>query len=195
MLQSAAAFAVLISGVEDGTAQRIEAAQTALRQHTGRGDILIGQRPSGRPNLARPYPELAVSLSHRADMLLAAFSPTGDVGADIEIDAPEIEVHRLATDHFSPGEAAAVARAGGATARELFLRMWVAKEAALKVSGRGVFDGVGEPDLAAHLDRLAQDGAEIQVAASGRLPALTLVVRRLALPQRPSIYCGLAVAA
>ncbi len=195
MLQSAAAVAVLVSGVVDGTAQRIEAAQIALRQCTGRGDILIGQRPSGRPRLALPYPELAVSLSHRADLLLAAFSPIGDVGADIEIDAPDIEAHRVATDHFSPGEAAAVARAGEATARDLFLRLWVAKEAALKVSGRGVFDGVGEPDLAAHLDRLAHDGAEIQIAARGRLPALTLVLRRLALPQRPSIYCGLAVAA
>jgi 4'-phosphopantetheinyl transferase len=125
---------------------------------------------------------------------LAAFSPEKAVGADIEIDAPEIEAQRLAADHFSPGEAAALTALGEATARDLFLRLWVAKEAALKVTGRGIFDGVGEPDLAAHIARLSKDDAEVRLSESPRLPALTILTRRLELPGRPAIYCGLGAA-
>lgn len=195
VLRSGAAVAVLVCGVGDGAQLRIEAAQRALRLHTGRTDILIDRRPSGRPRLAPPYAELAVSLSHRGDLLLAAFSPAGPVGADIEIDAPGLEPKVMAADHFSSGEAAALVRLGEAGARDLFLRLWVAKEAALKVSGRGIFDGVGEPDLAAHLDRLSRDGSEVRLSSSVRLPALTITTRRLAQSARPTIYCGLAVAA
>lgn len=188
-------MAVLVGGIDDGAPQRTDAAERVLREQSGRSDIVIGRRPSGRPRLAPPYPELAVSLSHRNDLLLAAFSPTASVGADIEIDAPDLDAPRLARDHFTAGEARAIASLTSAAGRDLFLRLWVGKEAALKTSGRGVFDGAAEPDLAAHLADLARDGVEIALPASTHLPALTLVVRRLVLPKRPAIYCGLAVAA
>jgi 4'-phosphopantetheinyl transferase len=194
ILRSGHAVAVLADGVGDDAHLRTVAAQQSLRRHTGRSDIVIERRPSGRPRLAPPYPELALSLSHRGDLLLAAFSPGQAVGADIEIDAPEIEAQRLAADHFSAGEAKALACLGQAAARDLFLRLWVAKEAALKVSGRGIFDGVDEPDLAHHLGRVASDGAEVRIGASARLPPLSIVTRRVELPGRTAIYCGLAAA-
>lgn len=188
------AVAVLVAGVADEPVARTAAAQAALRSCTGRADIVIGRRPSGRPRLAPPYPELAVSLSHRGDLLLAAMSPSADVGVDLEPETAELDPHRLTADHFAPAEAAAIAPLDAGRGRDLFLRLWVAKEAALKVTGRGIYDGLCEPDLAHHLAALEASEAGVVLAPSPRLPALRLAVRRVTLPGRPVTYCALAVA-
>ncbi len=194
VLQSGDGLAVLVENAPIAADQRIECAQQVLREYTGRADIIIGRRASGRPRLAPPYPELAVSLSHRGRNLLAAFSPMSDVGVDIEPDDPAIEVMRLAADHFSQAESAALATLPAVQSRDMFLRLWVAKEAALKLTGRGIFDGLGEPDLALDLEPLRVGDRTIAVPASSRLPALTISVCRILLPGQPANYCGLAVA-
>lgn len=189
------ACGVLLSTAARNALERTATAQAALRAHTGRADIMIGRRSSGRPNLAPPYPELGGTLSHRDDLILAGFSPTQRVGADIEIDTPALDARQLAADHFTQAEAAAIRRLVDAAARDAFLRLWVAKEAALKLTGRGIYDGLDEPDLAPHIDVLMRDDLTIDVAASARLPALQLTVCRVALTGRPDIYCALAVEA
>ena len=123
----------------------------------------------------------------------AAFSPDGPVGADIELDDADLDAARLAADHFAPGEASAVAAASGPARRDLLLRLWVAKEAALKLTGRGIHDGADEPDLSGVLATLAHDGAAIALPAGRRLPALSLAVRRLSCPGPVMVYCALAV--
>jgi 4'-phosphopantetheinyl transferase len=189
-----AAHAVLLDAVAPSASARIAAAQAALRASFGDDTITIGLRPSGRPRLLPPHPELGVSLSHRGDLVLAGFSRTGATGVDIEIDTPGLEPERLASDHYTPAEAAAIRALPPDAARDLFQRMWVAKEAALKLTGRGMHDGLDEPDLSGHIDALSHGGVVIALDDRARLPALHLAVRRLELPGRSLVYCALAVA-
>jgi 4'-phosphopantetheinyl transferase len=193
VLTVADAIAILVRPVPGGREERDEAAQDAFRRATKRDDISIYRRPSDRPALRSPYHELGVSLSHRAELLLAGFAPDNPVGVDIEIeDVNGFDPIAFAADHFSRMEAAAVAALDGSTALDVCYRLWVAKEAALKTSGRGIFDGLDEPDLAAHLSLLRTDGATIHVGAGSRLPPIALTVTRLAGAVDQSIYCALA---
>lgn len=192
ILRLGPALAVLIEDVPDDAGVRTAVAQSRLRVAAGRPDIVIGRRPSGRPRLALPDPELGVSLSHRRGLLLAAFSPASDIGADLEIASDDLDPGRLAADHFSPGEADAIARLPPGRARDLFLRLWVAKEAALKIIGRGVYDGMAAPELTGRLDDLQIDGAPIPLPATARLPALRLTVGCTTTAGGQAVYCGLA---
>ena len=189
------ALAVLIEAAQDPAARRT-AIESALHSATGRHDIRIGVRASGRPRLEAPYPELGISMAHRGALVLGGFSPAHDVGVDIEIDDASLDVDRLARDHFNPLEAAAVAECSAAEARDLFLQLWVAKEAALKVTGRGIFDGLSEPDLVSIVPLLTVTGTgdnlvQAMLPASSRVPALDLGLRRMRWKGR-YIYCALA---
>lgn len=193
VLRVADAIAVLVRPAPDGRMERDRAAQAALRRAAQRDDLVIYRRPSNRPALNPPLHELGVSLSHRADLLLAGFSPDAAVGADIEIeDNNGFDPIAFAADHFSKGEAAAIAGLDSGTAREICYRLWVIKEAALKIGGRGIFDGLDEPDLAKHLDLIRIDGASVRLEAGSRLPPIAVSVIRLAGPADRPIYCALA---
>jgi 4'-phosphopantetheinyl transferase len=177
------AVAVLLHPAGATPPDRIGMAQQALRAAAGRDDIVISRRASGRPRLAAPYPELAVSIAHREDFLAVAFSPAAAVGIDIELDSSlaSADPRRLARDHLSPGEAACIGSLGIEPASDLFLRLWVAKEALHKTTGRGIFDGLTEPDLSAKVPLLLQPGALLDLGCAG-WPGYRLVIRRLAYP-------------
>ncbi|WP_168879935.1 4'-phosphopantetheinyl transferase superfamily protein [Rhizobium sp. P28RR-XV] len=193
VLRVADAIAVLIRPAPVGREERDGAAQAALRSAAQRDDLVIYRRPSDRPALKPPHHELGVSLSHRADLLLAGFSPDTAVGVDIEIeDIDGFDPVAFAADHFSQSEAAAIARLDRGAAREVCYRLWVAKEAALKISGRGIFDGLDEPDLAKHLDIIRIDGANVRLEAGSRLPPIAVSAIRLAGPTDQPVYCALA---
>ncbi len=193
VLQVDDAVAVFFEGVGETASARLAAARAGLRDATGAGDMVLGLRPSGRPRLEAPYPELGVSLAHRREWLLAAFSPTRAVGADLEIDElPFLETTQLARDYFTSAEAAAVVERDEETARDLFLRLWVAKEAALKLTGRGIVDGLSEPDLSGVLDGLSRDGEVCRLPASSRLLDIDLAVCRSFLRDRRAVYLALA---
>jgi 4'-phosphopantetheinyl transferase len=144
-------------GMADDRTTRDAIAAGALRQATGRHDIEMRRRSSGRPRLAPPYLELGVSLARRPGILLVGMSPSRAVGVDLEIEdaTTGLDPVRLSADHFAPGEAARIAAIDALAARYLFLRLWVAKEALLKTIGRGIYDGMTEPDLTTALDVLA----------------------------------------
>jgi 4'-phosphopantetheinyl transferase len=136
---------------------------------------------------------LGVSLSHRKDLLLAGFSPTAAVGVDIEIEAAgSFDPIAFAADHFSRGEVDVIATFEADIAKDICYRLWVAKEAALKISGRGIFDGMDEPNLASQIHLIRTDGVAVHLKAGSRLPAMALSVTRLmGLTERP-VYCALA---
>lgn len=192
LLTAGSACAVLVTDVPDDAEVRTAVAQARLRQATGRGDIVITRRQSGRPRLDPPHPELGVSLSHRGDVLLAAMCTTGPVGCDVEIDDPALDAVRLSRDCFSAAEAKVIVQRPTGEARDLFLRLWVAKEAVLKVTGRGIHDGMDEPDVCAHVGDLI-DERLFRLAAGSRSPAAHVMVRRLSREAMPAIYCALAV--
>lgn len=154
------------------------AATNALRQATGRADICISRRPSGRPRLEPPYAELGVSIAERGGFRVVAFSPTSRVGVDVEVDDPSLDATRLATYHFNREEAAWIASWPVAQRTDAFLRLWCVKEALLKITGRGVFDGVREPDLASIAARLKVDDAICEASAAADRRACHVGVRR-----------------
>lgn len=186
------ATAWLILNAPRGGRAHYQLASEYLTAATGR-TIIVSQRPSGRPKLDAPHPELGVSLSYRDGALLVGYSPARNVGVDIEPDDETLEPLQLARDHFAAAEAEIIAREKSAAAqRDLFLRLWVAKEAALKATGRGVYDGLDEPDFSGALVTLCNDGAVVSFTASPRVPAGMVAVMRVALRNGPMLYLGLA---
>jgi 4'-phosphopantetheinyl transferase len=149
-LDDAAAW--LLRDVGRGGRTHYERASQRLTAATGQ-NVVVAQRPSGRPRLGEGGPELGVSLSWRDGTLLVGYSPRCAVGADIEADDPALDALTLARDHFAAAESRFVEAQPSAPAqRDLFLRLWVAKEAILKATGRGVYDGLDEPDLTPAID-------------------------------------------
>lgn len=189
------ATAVLVAETLRIATARDEVAAAALRRATGRGDISIGRRQSGRPKLGLPYQALGVSLAAREGLLLAGFAPRHTVGVDLEVDGPAIGDNpvALARDHFAAGEADALCRLGKADARDLFLRLWVAKEAALKATGRGIVDGLHWPDLTLFCEHL-RAGVLIRVT-SPQATALEITLANVATGVSGTAYCALAVMA
>lgn len=171
---------------------RDQRAQEWLQSETGRHDIAISRRESGRPRLKPPYPELAVSLSTATGSLAVAFSPTRPVGVDIELANDAADASLLARDHFAKEEADFIASEQAAVARDRFYRLWVAKEAALKIIGRGVFDGLAKPNLADKARALLADGAPITTSVGADGQAVTLVVQRVMLADKRALYLALA---
>jgi 4'-phosphopantetheinyl transferase len=165
-----------------------------LRREFGRPDIDLIRRPSGRPSLAPPYHEVGVSISRRCGLIFAGFAPDGAVGVDLEpgSSVSSEEVVLLAKDHFAIREAEAVTGRRDEAARDLFLRLWVSKEAALKTTGRGIYDGVDEPDLHPHLAEIVAS-APILVCAGRRIPMMTLECKTWKLSGAGLIYGAVAV--
>lgn len=170
-----------------------DAAQ-ALRSRTGRGDIGLARRASGRPCLAAPYPELGVSMAHRGRLGMIGFSPTVCVGVDVEIDADQqdLDVVRLAADHYAVGEAAYIAGLTPTLARRAFLRLWVAKEAVLKMTGRGIADGLRLPDLSLGLEAGLGGDARTTIEAAKPIAA-SIVVETWPAPDGAFVFGALAV--
>lgn len=176
--------------------ERDQIATSALRALAGDECLTIARRPSGRPRLLPPYPELGVSLARRPGMLLAGFSPDLQIGVDVELASPNLDPRRLAADHFAPTEAKAVARADDGSpdeALDLFLRLWVAKEAMLKATGRGIYDGVDWPDLSAQIPSLSRDGEVFDCHPSAHSPNAAINVSRTSLADGTRAYIALAV--
>lgn|GEM_PF-1519712 len=109
--------------------------------------LVFGRKPGGKPFLVRLEndPDLRFSLSRTTGMVALALTVGCEIGVDLETAAPERsrlrlgEAETLARDHFSADEAALVLRESDPEHQHrLFLRLWVAKEAALKTTGQGI---------------------------------------------------------
>ena len=73
------------------------------------------------------------NLAHSGATALFAFSPSFEVGVDVELVRPEFEGDRIAERFFSPAEIEALQARGVA-----FLACWTRKEAFLKARGDGL---------------------------------------------------------
>jgi 4'-phosphopantetheinyl transferase len=90
----------------------------------------------GKPSLTGAG--LAFSLSHSAERLLIAVSRAGEVGADVERRGVARDLDAAARFAFTAEEQAALAPLSGPARERGFLRLWTAKEAALKALGVGM---------------------------------------------------------
>jgi 4'-phosphopantetheinyl transferase len=110
----------------------------------------------GKPRLDPPS-ELRFSLAHSAELALVAGARGREVGVDLEWTAKPRDAAGLARRWFADAERAAIEEAAEAERQGTFYRHWVAKEAFVKATGRGVaaslrsfevaLDGPGGPRL------------------------------------------------
>ena len=124
-------------------ADRLGCPETTLR---------LERDPCGKPRLVAPTPRLSFSLARRASLLLIAMAWDAPIGADLErLDARHDGLD-VARNFFAAGECAWLASLGREARAEGFLMLWTAKEAVLKALGRGIAQGLAEPDLSAFLE-------------------------------------------
>lgn len=90
----------------------------------------------GKLRLAAAGP--AFSLSHSGGRLLIAISQLGEVGVDVELPGVGRDLCGAARISFSADEIRALGRHEGSERERAFLRIWTAKEAALKAFGVGL---------------------------------------------------------
>ncbi|GAA2289380.1 hypothetical protein GCM10010234_32600 [Streptomyces hawaiiensis] len=133
-----------------------------------------GGEDHGRPFL-RDRPGVGVSLSHARGAVAAAAGP-GPVGVDVEDAADAVFAPQVAARVLAAAELAAV-RAAPDPARS-FLRLWVRKEALVKV-GMTTLGGLRETDLMASgaadlrfADWSSPDGRLIAAAVARTTPAV-----------------------
>lgn len=95
---------------------------------------------AGKPDVApalNPH-GLRFNLTHSHDLALVAMAPGRAVGVDVEYIRPMDDIARLAADHFSPSEAAALADVPEAERQRAFFSVWTRKEAFVKALGAGL---------------------------------------------------------
>lgn len=88
--------------------------------------------PTGKPAAVSPK-GFDFNLTHSGQWVAIGLSRSGAVGVDVEADRPEAFWREIAASFLSPREIRDLPSAG--TAR--YLRVWTAKEAALKACGAG----------------------------------------------------------
>jgi 4'-phosphopantetheinyl transferase len=93
----------------------------------------------GKLRLARPRPhDYEINLSHSAERTLIAVARGREVGVDIEVHRPDVDVHSLAKYVLSPAERCAFAAVPAADRRAAFFRAWTRKESFVKAIGEGL---------------------------------------------------------
>lgn len=95
--------------------------------------------PGGKPHFGRKGPHF--SLSHTDGRVLAAFSRFS-IGLDIEKESRSVSANKIARRCFHSSECLALASCPQENLQKIFLRMWVQKEAAVKLAGEGIALGL-----------------------------------------------------
>lgn len=117
--------------------------------------VEISRDENGRPYLRQGGMDF--NWSHSGDCAVLAVTRTATrVGVDIELISRVRAFREIAARYFHPDEAAGVAGAADdAAARDRFLALWTAKEAALKATGEGIAHRLADtrPDPALHPER------------------------------------------
>jgi len=103
------------------------------------GDVEIGISDEGKPYLGNAD-SLHFNLSHCGSQVVAAFA-SEEIGIDLESPARCEDFHGIAKRFFCPSESLQIEESG-ARGRDVFFRMWTAKEAMLKLCGAGIAGGL-----------------------------------------------------
>lgn len=120
------------------------AGRLLLRQIFGSGKILIDD--SGKPRF-KDENSSNFSLSHSGSRVLLASSLSDDIGVDIEIRRPRPRLLAIAGKYFHPDEAEALRKLPRTGQLDAFLQLWTLKEAAGKLIGTGISQGMLYPKI------------------------------------------------
>lgn len=134
-------------------------------------EIYTGTRPQEefiskgmhwKPHL-RDFPDLHFSLSHTVDEVVLGFA-NQPLGLDVENPTRRVEGGRIARRFFHPEE-----WPSGEICPERFFTLWTAKEAMLKLDGRGISGGL--------------QNARVQDFCTGILAGRTVVLNKAEWPE------------
>ena len=144
-------FLPLLSEDEKSRAARLKSAPAARRQFVSRGilrvllgcylgaapeSLAFGISPHGKPFLTCPQnPPLAFNLAHSDGLLLVAIGGPEQVGIDVEKLDTAIDYSSIAGIMFCDEEQQNLSHSQ--TPIQDFYKLWTAKEAILKASGKG----------------------------------------------------------
>jgi 4'-phosphopantetheinyl transferase len=144
--------------------------------------------PQGKPELAGAQAGLQVSLSHSGDLAALALARTRRVGVDVQVLPAAADAIRMARRFYPRAETDLIlAAAGPGEQAACFTRLWVRKEACVKVTGGRLMPGLqlavagpdpvlvsdpGGPVPGSYLvrDVAAPEGYRAAVAAEGARP-------------------------
>ncbi len=110
--------------------------------------ISIRRESGKKPVFLSPFP-LYASVSHSGGVWAAAFSDVLPVGLDLQKTVSVRRMDGILTRYFHPAEREAVLAASPEARDAAFCRMWSRKEAAAKLSGRGIDGGFSSFDASA----------------------------------------------
>jgi 4'-phosphopantetheinyl transferase len=139
--------------------QYLNAPPTSLRFCYGR---------HGKPAL-KAHRQLHFNLAHSGERAVYALSAVRPVGIDIEYIARNIEFERVARRFFTATEFAALIKTPAARRRRAFYRLWTAKEAVIKATGKGLAQALDGFEIDFASDRgksllTTNGGAEFQMS-------------------------------
>lgn len=150
------------------------------------GNVAFYRDRRGKPLLSRPV-GAAYSIAHRAGLSLVAASWCRAIGADLELVRADLPLADIADTCFTAVEAEWLRALPHEQRALAFTIIWTIKEAAGKLSGRGIVDGMTDPAVA---------GAVLMPLLAGapsldlRLPGLDSVqLRQGALGSAHAVAC------
>lgn len=107
------------------------------------GSLRWRRGPHGKPEITGAGPAPQVSLSKSGALAALAVTENRRVGVDIQRLLADLDVTRMARRFYPPHEARFVTSAAGAMGQvDRFTRLWVRKEACVKVSGGRLLPGL-----------------------------------------------------
>ena len=115
-------------------------ARTVLAAYTGlaRDAVRFSIDAYGKPALDPAPPGLSFNLSNAVTLVVCAVSDAPTIGVDVEPLARADQVHRVASDVFTPAERAELASLDAASANRRAVELWTLKEAYMKARGLGM---------------------------------------------------------
>jgi 4'-phosphopantetheinyl transferase len=102
--------------------------------------------PLGKPQL-KGAKVLNFNLAHAGERAAYAVSAAIPVGVDIENVSRNIDFERVARRFFTPNEFAALIMLPNIRRRRAFFRLWTAKEAVIKATGKGLAQSLDEFEI------------------------------------------------
>lgn len=133
--EAAIAARILVPAAREGFVKARGGIRQVLARylHCAPADVSMIRPENGKPRLAGG--ELEFNISHSGSEVCIAVARI-PVGIDIEQSTRIVDAKAIAGRYFMPSESAAVAAAGDSHAA--FLRIWVTKEAVVKMTGEGL---------------------------------------------------------
>jgi 4'-phosphopantetheinyl transferase len=127
------------------------------------GSLRWRRGPHGKPEITGAGPAPEVSMSKSGSLAALAVTENRRVGVDIQRLLADLDVTRMARRFYPPREARFVTSAPGTTRQvDRFTRLWVRKEACVKVTGGRLL-----PGLRLEVAGTSENGTEVVSTQAG----------------------------